>query len=134
MNDFKQFLLRGNVVDLAIAVVIGVAFTTVVTAIVQGLITPLIAAIFGSSSFSDLTFTINGSEFLYGSVLNALVSFLAVAAVVFFLVVKPLNALLARGQAAPDELTTRECPQCISSIPRSARRCAFCTSEVSPAA
>lgn len=131
MSDFKQFLLRGNVVDLAVAVVIGVAFTAVVTAVVQGLVTPLIAAIFGSNNFSDLTFTINGSTFFYGSVLNALISFLTIAAAVYFLVVKPVNHLMARRRTeGPVELPTRECPQCLSSIPQAARRCAFCTSEV----
>ena len=134
MNDFKQFLLRGNVVDLAVAVVIGVAFTTVVTAVVQGLVTPLIAAIIGSNNFSGNTFTINGSQFFYGSVLNALISFLTIAAVVYFLVVKPVNALMARRRTEPPvEVTTRECPQCLSSIPRAARRCAFCTADVGAA-
>ena len=134
MNDFKQFLLRGNVVDLAVAVVIGVAFTTVVTAVVQGLVTPLIAAIIGSHNFSGNTFTINGSQFFYGSVLNALISFLTIAAVVFFLVVKPVNALMARRRTEPPvEVTTRECPQCLSSIPRAACRCAFCTADVGAA-
>lgn len=134
MSDFKQFLLRGNVVDLAVGVVIGIAFTAVVAAVVQGLIIPLIAAIFGSNDFSSLTFTINDSQFLYGGVLNALISFLTITAVVFFLVVRPVNALMARRRTeAPVEVTTRECSQCLSSIPRAARRCAFCTSEVGPA-
>jgi large conductance mechanosensitive channel len=131
LKDFKQFLLRGSVVDLAVGVVIGVAFGAVVTALVADLITPLIAAIFGSHDFSSLRFTANGSTFLYGHFINALISFVLIAAVVFFLIVRPVNALMARRRTEPpqDELT-RKCPQCLSEIPTAARRCAFCTSEV----
>lgn len=131
MKDFKQFLLRGNVVDLAVAVVIGAAFGAVVTALVADLLTPLIAAIFGSHDFGNLTFTIHHSRFLYGAFLNALIAFVSIAAAVFFFVVKPVNMLMARRKTEPpvDE-TTRACPECLSEIPIAARRCAFCTSEV----
>lgn len=133
IKEFRQFLLRGNVVDLAVAVVIGVAFGAVVTAFVADLITPLIAAIFGKPSFSGLTFTINGSRFLYGEFLNAVLSFVLVAAAIFFVVVKPMNALAARRARAEDP-TTRDCPECLSEIPLAARRCAYCTIELQPAA
>jgi large conductance mechanosensitive channel len=131
LKDFQQFLLRGNVVDLAVGIVIGAAFGAVVTALVADLITPLIAAIFGSHDFSALTFTINGSRFLYGDFFNAVIAFVTIAAAVFFLVVRPVNALMARRRTEPpvDE-TTRQCPECLSEIPVGARRCAFCTSEV----
>ena len=131
VKDFKQFLLRGNVVDLAVGIVIGVAFGALVTALVSDLLTPLIAAIFGKHDFSALTFTINGSRFLYGHFINALIAFLTIAAAVFFFVVRPVNALMARRKTEPpvDE-TVRSCPECLSEIPVEARRCAFCTSEV----
>jgi large conductance mechanosensitive channel len=132
VKDFKEFLLRGNLVELAVAVVIGVAFAAVVNALVEDLITPLIAAIGGKQDFSALTFTINDSVFRYGDFLNALLSFLVIAAAVYFLVVKPVNALMARRKTEPpvDE-TVRECPECLSSIPSAARRCAFCTTQLS---
>ena len=132
MKDFKEFLLRGNLVELAVAVVIGVAFAALVNALVEDLITPLIAAIGGKQDFSALTFTINDSVFRYGDFLNALLSFLVIAAAVYFLVVKPVNALMARRKTEPpvDE-SVRECPECLSSIPSSARRCAFCTTVLS---
>jgi large conductance mechanosensitive channel len=133
IKEFRQFLLRGNVIDLAVAVVIGVAFGAVVTAFVADLITPLIAAIFGKPSFSGLTFTINGSRFLYGEFLNAVLSFVLVAAAIFFVVIKPMNALAARRARAEDP-TTRDCPECLSEIPLAARRCAYCTIELQPAA
>lgn len=134
VNDFKAFILRGNVIDLAVAVVIGAAFGAVVTAFVEGLITPLIAAIGGQPDFSALSFTINNSIFRYGQFLNALISFLIIAAVIFFLVVVPLNALIARSRREPTpDPTTRKCPECLSEIPLAARRCAFCTAEVEPA-
>ncbi len=120
LNDFKKFVLRGNVVDLAVAVIVGLAFAAVVTALVNDLITPLIAAIFGKPSFSGLTFTINHSVFRYGSFLNALISFLIIATVVFFAVVVPLTALLRRLNALPKEEPepeTRPCPECLSDIP-----------------
>lgn len=133
LKGFRDFILKGNVVDLAVAVVIGAAFGAVVTAMVTGLITPLIAAVFSEPSFADLAFTIRESEFQYGLVLNALISFLAIAAVVYFLVVQPMNTLMERlkpGKAVDEP--TRSCPECISDIPRAARRCAFCTAQVTP--
>ncbi len=135
VKDFQQFLLRGNVVDLAVGIVIGAAFGAVVTALVADLLAPLIAAIFGSHDFSALSFTINGSHFLYGSFFNAIISFISIAAAVFFFVVRPVNALMARRRTEPpvDE-TTRQCPECLSEIPIEARRCAFCTSVVGGAA
>lgn len=133
VKEFREFILRGNLVDLAVAVVIGTAFGALVMALVRDLITPLIAAIGGEPDFSDLTFTINNSEFLYGDFINALVAFLIIATVVFFFVIKPVNALMARFQ--PDtavDVPTRQCPQCLSDIPSRAMRCAFCTSQVGP--
>ena len=134
IDEFRAFILRGNVIDLAIAVVIGAAFGAVVASFVADLITPLIAAIFGKPDFGGLTFEINGSIFHYGAFLNALITFLTVAAVIFFLVVKPMNALMARmGRGAEAETPSRECPYCMSSIPVTATKCAYCTSEVEPA-
>jgi large conductance mechanosensitive channel len=135
VTEFKQFLLRGNVVDLAVGVVIGLAFGAVITALVADILTPVIAAIFGKSDFSALTFTINGSVFRYGDFINALITFVTVTAAVFFFVVKPVNHLMARRKTEPpvDE-TVRQCPECLSEIPVDARRCAFCTSQVGAAA
>ena len=134
LEEFRAFILRGNLVDLAVAVVIGTAFTAVVNALVRDLITPLIAAIGGEPDFSDLAFTINDSRFAYGDFLNALLTFLIVAAVVFFLVVKPVNGLLARLRPEPKvDAPTRACPECLSDIPGGARRGAFCPAEVGPA-
>jgi large conductance mechanosensitive channel len=131
MKDFKEFLLRGNLVDMAVGIVIGVAFAAVVTALVGDLVTPLIAAIGGKPDFGNLSFTINKSHFLYGDFINAIITFVVIAAVVFFLVVKPVNALMARRRTeAPVDETTRECPHCLSQIPIKATRCAFCTQEV----
>lgn len=131
MKDFKTFLLRGNLVDMAVGIVIGVAFAAVVTALVSDLVTPLIAAIGGQPNFGDLSFTIHKSHFLYGAFIDALISFTLVAAVIFFFVVKPVNALVARSRTeAPPDPTTRNCPECLSEIPVAARRCAYCTSEV----
>ena len=129
LKEFKEFLFRGNVVDLAVAVVIGAAFTAVVNSLVADIFTPLIAAIFGTQDFSSLTFTINGSTFSYGLFLNALIAFLMVAIVIFFLVVKPMNMMMARKKAgqAPADPSTKICPECLSEIPVAARRCAFCT-------
>ena len=130
-DEFKQFLLRGNVVDLAIAVVIGVAFGAVVTALVEDMVTPLIAAIVGEPDFSGLTFTVNGSTFLYGDFINKVISFVSIAAVVFFFVVKPMNMLMDRlKKTPPPDESTKKCPECMSAIPAEARRCAYCTSEV----
>lgn len=130
-SDFKAFVLRGNVVDLAVGIVIGVAFGAVVTAFVRDLITLLIAAVGGKPDFSAIGFTINTSRFLVGDFINAVVSFLIIAAVVFFAVVRPVNALMSRRKTeTPVEATTRACPYCLSSIPIGASRCAFCTQEV----
>jgi len=130
-NDFKAFILRGNVVDLAVGIIIGAAFGTVVAAFVKDLVTPLIAAIGGQPDFSAVGFTINKSRFLVGDFINTVISFLIVAAVVFFFVVRPVNALMNRRKTeTPVEAKTRECPYCLSSIPIAANRCAFCTQEV----
>jgi large conductance mechanosensitive channel len=135
MKDFKEFLLRGNLVDMAVGIVIGVAFAAVVTALVSDLITPLIAAIGGKPDFGNLSFTINKSHFQYGDFINAIITFVVIAAVVFFLVVKPVNALLNRYKTEPPvDATVRQCPHCLSDIPVAASRCAFCTQEVSAAA
>jgi large conductance mechanosensitive channel len=131
MKGFKTFVLRGNVVDLAIAVVIGVAFGAVVTALVKDLITPLIAAIGGQPNFGNLSFTVNHSKFAYGDFINAVVAFLILAAVVYFLVVLPLGKLLSMRQKV-EEATERDCPECLSSIPLAATRCMYCTVTVPP--
>jgi large conductance mechanosensitive channel len=132
LKEFKEFILRGNVLDLAIAVVIGAAFGAVVTALVKDLITPLIAAIGGQPDFSAIKFTVNNSQFLIGDFLNAIIAFIILAAVIFFFVVKPVNALLERSrrQKATPDPTTHKCPYCLSEIPNAATRCAFCTQEV----
>jgi large conductance mechanosensitive channel len=132
LSGFKQFILRGNVVDLAVGVVIGAAFGTVVTAFTKDLLTPLIAAIVGKPDFSAISFTIHGSVFPVGDFINALISFLLVAAAVYFFVVTPINALVARMRKAPApaDPTTRKCPECLSEIPIDARRCAHCTQPV----
>jgi len=134
VTEFKEFILRGNVVDLAVAVVIGAAFTAVVTSFVANIITPLIAAIFGQPDFRDLNFKINDSIFTYGLFLNAVISFLAIALVIFFLVIKPLNYMAERRRKGldADETDERPCPQCLGEIPKEATRCRYCTSEVPP--
>jgi large conductance mechanosensitive channel len=134
VTEFKEFVLRGNVVELAVAVVIGAAFTAVVTSLVANIFTPLIAAIFGKPDFSELSFKINGSTFTYGLFINALISFLLISVVVFFFVVKPMNYLLERRRRGlgDEESDERPCPDCLSSIPKAATRCAFCTSQVPP--
>jgi len=130
LKDFKAFILRGNVVDLAIAVVIGTAFGALVTSFVENLLTPLIA-IPGTRDFSDLDFTISGSTFRYGNVINAHIAFLLIAGAVLFFVVKPVNALMARRKTEPEvESTTKDCAYCLSSIPVGASVCAFCTRDV----
>jgi large conductance mechanosensitive channel len=129
MKGFKAFLLRGNVVELAVAVVIGVAFGVVITAFVKDLVTPLIAALFGKPDFSNLTFTINHSKFLYGDFINAVLAFVIIGAVIYFFVVVPYQSLVARSRKeAPADPTTKKCTECLSEIPKDARRCAFCTS------
>ncbi len=132
LKDFKKFILRGNTVELAVAVVIGAAFGAIVTALVKDLITPLIAAIGGKPDFSNLYFTINNSKFLYGDFINAVVSFLIIAAVVFFLIIQPINKLVARANRnkVSDEPTEKKCPECLSTVPKAATRCAFCTTKL----
>jgi large conductance mechanosensitive channel len=132
LTEFKDFILRGNVVDLAVAVVVGAAFGAVVTALVSDLFTPLIGAIFGGhGAFDGLSFTIHHSVFLYGAFLDSIISFVVIAAAIFFLVVKPLNALALRRQRGVEpEVTTRPCPECLTEIPKLATRCAACTAEV----
>jgi len=128
LKGFKQFLLRGNVVDLAVAVVIGGAFGAVVAAMVKDLLTPLIAAVVGKPDFSAIEFTVNGSRFLIGDFINAIVAFMLVAAAIYFFVVTPMNMIAERrrrGEAPPDP-TTKKCPECLSDVPIAARRCAFC--------
>jgi large conductance mechanosensitive channel len=132
MKGFKQFILRGNVLDLAVAVVMGAAFGAVVTALVKDLLTPLIAAVVGSPDFSGIAVNVNGSKLLVGDFMNAVIAFVMLAAVVYFFVVLPVNSLIARlrrGEVAPDP-TTKKCPECLSDVPIAARRCAFCTSAI----
>ena len=130
-SGFKQFILRGNVIDMAVGVVIGAAFATVVTAFTRDLLTPLIAALFGKPDFSAITFTVHGSVFPLGDFLNALIAFLLVAVAVYFFVVTPINALVARSRKEPPaDPTTKKCPECRMEIPINARRCAHCTSQL----
>lgn len=133
MGDFRKFILRGNVVDLAVGIVIGVAFTAVVTALVKDLITPLIG-LFGKIDFSRLQYTVGNSTFLVGDFINAVISFLILALVVYFFVIRPVNAMTDRfkPQEAPKTPTTRECPFCLSNVPLKAMRCAFCTAQLQP--
>ena len=132
LKDFKKFILRGNTVDLAVAVVIGAAFGAIVTSLVKDLITPLIAAIGGQPDFSKLKFIVNGSQFLYGDFVNAVITFVIIASVVFFLIVQPVNKLMTRAtrNKATPEPSTQKCPECLSEIPKAARRCAFCTTKL----
>jgi large conductance mechanosensitive channel len=133
LKGFKEFILRGNVLDLAVAVVIGAGFGAVVTALVKDLVTPLVAAVVGKPDFSALAFTVNNSKFAIGEFINAVVSFVLIAAVVYFLVIAPVNALaerISRGHAPPSP-TKKTCPECLSEVPIAARRCAFCTQPLS---
>ncbi|MDP9237539.1 MAG: large conductance mechanosensitive channel protein MscL [Chloroflexota bacterium] len=131
VKDFREFLLRGNVADLAVAIVIGFAFNSLVTAFVTDFITPLVVAISGKKDLTGLVFHIHGSAFTYGHFLNALMGFVVIAGVVFLLVVRPTNQLMTRRKSAPPlDPVTRDCPECLSAIPEAARRCAFCSSEV----
>lgn len=131
LKDFKQFILRGNVVDLAIGVIMGAAFTSVVNSLVKDILTPFIAAIFKQPDFSGLYFTLNHSRFTYGNFINALVSFLIVSISVYFFVVTPLNTLVAKMRKEPPvDPTTKKCPECLSEIPKEAKRCAHCTSQL----
>jgi large conductance mechanosensitive channel len=134
IKGFGRFLTRGNVIDLAVAVVIGAAFGAVVTAFVKDLITPLIAAIAGKPDFSALAFTVNGSRFAIGDFINALIAFVLVAAAVYYFVVAPMNAVVERFRKPGEEpAPIRECPECLSDVPAAARRCKFCTAEITPA-
>src|SRR5437899_2658696 len=135
LKGFKQFILRGNVLDLAVAVVIGGAFGAVVTSFVTNVLTPLISVIVGKPDFSKWIATINGSQIKYGDFLNALVSFLLVAAAVYFFMVAPMNAWKARAarNTVPADPTSKKCPECLSESPVAAKRCAFCTSVVAAA-
>jgi large conductance mechanosensitive channel len=134
MSGFRKFLLRGNVVDLAVAVVIGAAFTSVIQAFVRGFITPLIGVFGGIPDFTAWYFTVNNSRFLIGEFINALIGFLIIAAIVYFFVVVPMSAFLERFAPGEPAVPKRECPECLSKIPEGARRCAFCTAEVPAAA
>jgi len=134
LKEFRDFVMRGNVVELAVAVIIGAAFGAVITAFTAAFITPLIALIGGKPDFGDLRFTLSGTVFPYGQFLNALISFLIIAAVVFFFVVVPINHLMAKRRTEPDvDSVNRDCRECLSSIPLAAKRCAFCTAEIAPA-
>ncbi len=134
LSDFKQFLLRGNVVDLAVGVVVGAAFGSIVSALVADILTPLIGAIAKVPDFSGLTFTLHGSKFMYGHFLNALISFILVSSAVFFFVVKPMNLLINKSKRLKKEEEkapiTKKCPECVSEIPVEAKRCAYCTQAV----
>lgn len=131
--QFKKFLLRGNVVDLAVGVVMGAAFGSVVTSMVKDLLTPLIAALVGKPSFAKWAFTVHGSQFLYGDFINSMFSFVLIGAAVYFAVVVPINLLVSRARTAPPaDPTTKKCPECLSEIPLAARRCAHCTSVLMP--
>jgi len=131
LKGFKQFILRGNVVDLAVGVVIGASFGSVVNSLVKDILTPFIAAIFKAPDFSGLMFTINGSKFMYGNFINAFIAFIIVAASVYFFVVTPINTLIAKTRKEkPLDPTTKKCPECLSEIPIDAKKCAFCTSIV----
>ncbi len=131
LNEFKTFLLRGNVVDLAVGVVVGAAFGTVVTALVADLLTPLIAAIAKVPDFGGMMFVLNGSQFMYGHFINAFISFLLVAATVFFFIIKPMNMLVVRAhKGSPGDSTTKKCRECMSEIPLAAKRCAYCAQPV----
>jgi large conductance mechanosensitive channel len=130
-KGFREFVLRGNVVDMAVGVVIGAAFGSIVTAFVKDLLTPLIAALVGKPDFSAFSFEVNGSKFLYGDFLNAVVAFLLIAAAVYYFVVLPVNALMSRMHKEPPAVPDKKtCPECRSEIPIAARKCAFCTSAV----
>lgn len=133
MGGFRKFLMRGNIIDLAVAVVIGVAFNAIVQALIADVITPLVAAIFKQPNFARLTFTINHSEFRYGLLINAMLSFVVIAAVVYYLIVAPMGRIMAIADRNK-QATERLCPECLSDIPLEARRCKYCTAEVPPVA
>ena len=131
MSGFRKFILRGNVVDLAVGIVVGAAFGTVVTALVKDFLTPVVAAVGGKPNFGGLYFTVNRSRFAYGDFLNAVVSFLLIAAVVYYFVVLPVNTLMSRYGLQPEpDAPTKDCPRCLSAIPEAATRCAHCTADL----
>ena len=134
LKEFRDFLFRGNILELAVAFVMGLAFAAVVNSLVNDLVMPIIAMIIGKPDFNNLVFTINGAHFRYGAFITNLIKFVAIGAAVFFFVVKPVNGLMARRRTEPpvDE-SVRPCPECLSEIPKAARRCAFCTAEVGTA-
>lgn len=133
-DEFRAFILRGNVLDLAVAVIIGAAFGAVVTSLVENILTPFIAAIFGKPDFSNLSFTINNSQIMYGAFLNAVIAFVLVAAAVFFFVIKPFNMIMERRQKqVASDPTTRACPYCLTVVPIAATRCPACTSDLKAA-
>ena len=135
LKEFKAFILRGNVLDLAVAVVIGAAFKAVIDVVVKGIITPVLAIPGNEPNLSALTFKIGGAEFLYGAVIDEVINFVVIAAAVFFLIVRPVTRLMDRRKTEPEvTATTRDCPYCLSSIPIAATRCAFCTADVSASA
>ena len=135
LNEFKQFVLRGNIVDMAVGLIMALAMFALVEALIADLITPVIAAIVGEPDFGALTFEINDSTFRYGDFINAVITFVSIAAAVFFFIVVPMNAVIAKARREPPvDPTTKKCTECLSEIPIDARRCAFCTSEVTPAA
>lgn len=135
LKDFKEFILRGNVIDMAIGIAIGAAFTAVVTSFTRNLLTPLIAIPGSAASFADKRFTISGSQFRYGAFIDDIVSFLIIAAVLFFFVVKPVNTLMQRRKTEPEvDSMVKDCPHCLSRIPAGASRCAFCTADLGVAA
>jgi large conductance mechanosensitive channel len=131
MKGFRAFITRGNLIELAVAVVIGTAFTAVVAAMVTDLIGPLIAAIGGQPDFSKVAFTVHNSKFLLGAFINAVLTFLIIAAVVYFLIVAPMARITVRF-TRQEAATTRDCPECLSSIPLAASRCSYCTVQVAP--
>ncbi len=131
LQGFKKFILRGNAVDLAVGVVIGAAFQNIISSLVKDMITPIISAVFTTPDFSSLSFTINGSKFMYGDFINSVIAFLIIAFVVYFFVITPINALAARvKKGKPEDPTNKKCPECLSEIPLAAKRCAFCTSVI----
>jgi large conductance mechanosensitive channel len=132
MSGFRKFLLRGNVVDLAVAVVIGAAFSDIIKVFVRGLVTPLIGVFGGIPDFSSVVFTVNNSRFLIGEVVNAIITFLVIATIVYFFVVMPVARLMERFAPGDPGTPKRDCPECLSKIPEAARRCMFCTAQVTP--
>jgi large conductance mechanosensitive channel len=134
VEGFRKFIMRGNVIDLAIAVVIGGAFGAVVQALVKDIVTPIVAMIFGKPDFGSLSFEINNAHFLYGDLINNIITFLSIAAAIYFIVVKPMEMIQSRRAMPAEGPTTRQCPECLSDIPMKASRCAFCTTVVVPVA